>query len=444
MIKINVNVRSKTARAEYVFDLIGDQLGISFELIEHPTIGTPIHITYGDEQIDDEPVFSSAPLLFALVKEEFPVDILKNGDRIDLFPVKGGVLDYDPFAAIFFMLSRMEEYWPHKKDKHGRYAPENSIAFRESFLHKAVVHDWIDDVKKVIEESNPSSQFRAKNFQFINTIDVDTAYAYKEKGFTRSTGALIRDLIKGDIKVFKKRLGCIFGKPDPYDVFDYLIDLQKKHNYSSVFFWLLADYGLNDKNTPVSSRRFKALIKSVTDYTSSGIHPSYASNFEVIKLKTEIRRLSEIVHRPIKKSRQHFLKFQLPDTYMTLIEQDITADFSMGYPSELGFRAGFADPFYFYDLREEKKTNLLIFPFCLMEATLKYYKGVGKEEAMSEFKLIIDEVKRVKGTFVPIWHNDSISDYGEWKGWRKIYEEMITYTMQTENVSLHSKSVRNG
>jgi hypothetical protein len=46
---------------------------------------------------------------------------------------------------------------------------------------------------------------------------------------------------------------------------------------------------------------------------------------------------------------------------------------------------------------------------------------------MQHIKPLIDQVKRVDGTFISLWHNDSLNDQKLWKGWRRIYEEMIQY-----------------
>ena len=34
------------------------------------------------------------------------------------------------------------------------------------------------------------------------------------------------------------------------------------------------------------------------------------------------------------------------------------------------------------------------------------------------------EVKNVGGTFVSIWHNETVTDLERWKGFRKVFEEM--------------------
>ena len=101
----------------------------------------------------------------------------------------------------------------------------------------------------------------------------------------------------------------------------------------------------------------------------------------------------------------------------------------MGYASAPGFRAGICDPFYFYDLDMETVTKLLIHPFQVMEGTLKDYMYKTPEQSLDIIKLLIDEVKAVDGTFISLWHNESLSNQKRWEGWRYVYEEMIAYAV---------------
>ena len=190
---------------------------------------------------------------------------------------------------------------------------------------------------------------------------------------------------------------------------------------------MLGDYGQNDKNISIQSKKFRSLIKSLGDYAKVGIHPSYGSHDNPKQLSKEVIRLSSVMNREVKKSRQHFLKMRLPDTYRNLLELDIQEDYTMGYASDYGFRAGLCTPFYFYDLDLELETSLKLYPFALMEGTLKYYQKVSPERAMEHIKALVDEVRAVNGCFISLWHNDSINDVGTWKGWQKVYIDMLEY-----------------
>ncbi len=294
------------------------------------------------------------------------------------------------------------------------------------FLQKPVINIWAQWIKRVIKEKYPDITFSQKKYEFISTIDIDNAYAYREKGFTRSMGGYLKALSKFDFKEIAERTRVILGlQNDPYDTYAFQLEMIKKYKFKSIYFFLLGDYGVNDKNLPVESKKFQSLIKMLGDYATVGIHPSYGSNKSREQLKKEVERLSKVLHREIFHSRQHFLKLTLPDTYRNLIDLDITDDYTMGFASQVGFRASICTAFNFYDLDMELETKLKVHPFAVMEGTLKYYMKVQPEDAMAKIKPMIDEVKAVNGTFISLWHNDTLNDQKIWKGWRSVYQEMV-------------------
>jgi hypothetical protein len=219
---------------------------------------------------------------------------------------------------------------------------------------------------------------------------------------------------------------------DPYDTYDWQLKFAREQHVKQIYFILAGDYGEFDKNIPVqSSRVFQSLIKSIADYADVGIHPSYASNSNKALLASEIRRLSKVLKREVVRSRQHFLKVTFPDTYRNLIEYDIEEDYSLGYASEIGFRASICTPFPFYDLDLDIPTQLKLVPFMLMDGTMKDYMRLSPRQAIERAKSLIDEVKAVNGCFVTLWHNQSVNDRDEWAGWRTVYEEIVRYAMMS-------------
>ena len=99
----------------------------------------------------------------------------------------------------------------------------------------------------------------------------------------------------------------------------------------------------------------------------------------------------------------------------------------MGFPSEAGFRAGTSKPFYFYDLKNEKATPLKIFPVTFMDANFMNDKISAREKIMENITGLIHQVKEVNGTFISIWHNHTVSETEEFKGWRYIHDQMIQH-----------------
>lgn len=390
--------------------------------------------SYAPLKINDGLHFHSCNLLFEIgIKEQDIKFSNKNAFPVLYSINKDSALDFDVFAAVFFMLVRYEEYLPHQRDKYDRFEPTTSIAFQHGFLKTAVVDRWLLKLKEILAQHFPNLDFGKKKYHYIPTLDVDNAFAYREKGVVRTVGAYMRSLWKLDFKSLSEMTQVIFaGKRDPYDTFNYQLNIQKKYKLKPIYFILLGNYGLNDKNLPVESRSFQRLIKSIADYAQVGIHPSFGSNFKQGQLEKEIERLNFIVKREIRKSRQHFLKLSFPETYRNLIRNDIIEDYSMGFAAQSGFRAGTCTPYYFYDLDEEKETALKIFPFQVMESTYKYYSKSTPEESIRDIESVINEVKEVKGTFISLWHNESLSNLGEWKDWREVYEETVRMAVKTQ------------
>ncbi len=383
-----------------------------------------VKINYSATKLNTGLFFQSSSILFETGITEQSINIFEYEGYKCFFSVgKDSAFPFDPFAASFYLISRYEEYLPHIKDEHERFVALESLAYQNNFLETPLVNIWVNQIAEQIENSYPNFNFPERKFEFISTIDIDNAYAYKNKGIIRTSGGLLKGIKEGS---FTDRVKVLSGsKFDPYDTFNYQKEIHQQYGISPIYFFLLGDYGVNDKNIPIKNKEFQSLIKSLADYYPIGIHPSYNSNKDINQLSKEIKRLQEITHRNTTKSRQHFLKLILPDTYRNLLENDIKEDYTLGYAEKSGFRASICSPYYFYDLDMEVSTNLKIVPFTVMEATYQYYQNCSPDEALQQIKNLMQKVKDVKGTFVSVWHNESLSDEGIWKGWKKVYELML-------------------
>lgn len=425
-----------THRNKYMFNLIfKDVLGVDFNLttdVDELKRYEGAKLSYTHNPICDELFFISRTLLFESGITEQNISVFENNYNPMFFATgKASAMPFDVFAASFYLVSRYEEYLPHIRDEHDRFDAKDSLAFIAGFLEKPLVNIWAIQLKQLIKEKYPSLVFPKIKFEFISTLDIDNAYAYREKGFTRSLGGYLKSLSIGNFSEVTERTRVLLGlEKDPYDTYDFQLEMLKKYKFKSIYFFLLGDYGPNDKNLPIESIKFQSLIKMLADYAQVGIHPSYGSNNSKQQLKKEIGRLSHVLHRDVTQSRQHFLKLRMPDTYRNLIEFDITDDYTMGYATQVGFRASICTPFNFYDLDTETETKLKIHPFAMMEGTLKYRMKIHPKDAIVKIKQLIDEVKAVDGVFISLWHNDTVNNRKIWRGWKTVYEDMVIYATQ--------------
>ena len=427
-----------TNRIFYIFELIlKDELGINFKFttdkdkfLSHE--GPKLH--YGDHPLENnEGLYQqSVNLLFERDITDPNVKICKHNDSKAIFPVfnEKSLFCFDIFAASFYIISRYEEYLPHVCDHYNRFQPQDSILYKMDMIEKPIINIWAKELGEIIKSKYPDIQLKKKSFKFIPTYDIDAAWSYRNKGFFRTTAAFFRDILKLDKKEIKRRFDVLTNKKmDPFDTFDYQIELQKELKIKPLYFILCGDYNTNDKNISIKNKEFQELIKHLGDYAHVGIHPSFSSYLKKEVIKEEVNRLSDVLNREVTMSRQHFLRLCLPTSYQILLELDITDDYSMGYASQAGFRAGYADTFQFFDLENDTKTKLNVHPFALMDGTMRDYLDLDVRESFEKAKKLVDEVKNVNGTFILLWHNETLSGEKRWEGWITLYRKILDYIL---------------
>ncbi|HUS00823.1 MAG TPA: polysaccharide deacetylase family protein [Chitinophagaceae bacterium] len=433
-----IYLQALTPRTEYIFDLVfKNELGISY------TITTNRHAfeRYGQEKLnysctrsDKDFFIYSSTLLFKKSIEEINIPVEKKYEFVVLFPNDASCdMGFDIFAAIFYMVSRYEEYLPFKPDKHGRFKASDSFAYQNNFLQFPVVNTWIQDFKKKLSEKFPLLQFQSGSFKAIVTYDIDLGYAFKGRSSFRFAAGSAKDILTLNFRNLLNRFSGLSGNKDPWDVYDSLKETLVKNKLRSVFFFLLGEYSTYNKNINFDHPLMADLINNIAAFSDIGIHPSYESSENPGKILIEKSRLEKISGKKIIKSRQHYLRLKLPDTYNELLKTGVTQDYSMGFADMPGFRAGICTPFYFYDLRNEKQTTLLLYPVTIMDGNfMKYLKKKPAESIQIIFRLI-DHVKNVKGTFISIWHNHTLSNDHKNKGWREVHEAMIEKLVDNES-----------
>lgn len=421
------------SRIRYAAGLILDTiLGVKWEMTTDAAAFRAFdggRINYGDQPLTSHEVFVHATgLLSEKGLRPLTPEVSNAYDPPVLFPANHPAchLGYDIFSAAFFLATRYEEYLPHKKDRFGRFEASESLAFRHGFLHRPVIDHYALQLKDLLSERFKTLVFPQRKFHYMPTIDIDVAYAYKGRGLVRTLYGMVKSALHGDFYSWRHRWLVLAGREkDPYDTYDEQLSLHQPRQLKAYYFFLCADYGRLDKNIAVYSPAFHKLVKKISDHAFIGIHPSAASNRHPKKIAEEIGRLTTVLKMPIRHSRQHYLILNFPDTYRHLLSHNITHDFTMGFASKPGFRAGTCTPYFFYDIKYESVTSLKVVPLAIMDGTLKDYMNLQPEQAKTVISEIIREVKHVQGTFVSLWHNDAFSDQGRWKGWKLVYEDML-------------------
>ena len=433
--EIEILCRTITPRLLYIVNYLASvlQVGIgvkpapAWEIKNSTGTGGKITINYARTLV--EGVFNIYPsgLLGETGISKPEPGVFKHQEQIMLFPAPAGFdLPFDLLSAAFFLLSRYEEYLPFEPDEHDRFEADQSLAFHHNFLDEPVVDQWVEMLKAALTKKFPGLRFPEREFRFESTIDIDSPWAYLHKGWLRMTAGLIKHILLFHFSEVRLRLAVLWGKQrDPFDTYDYIRKREQVHAFHSIFFLLTGNKSQYDTNYALKTRPFRELVHYLKSVDNLGIHPSYRSNQDAELLISEFEEFFRIVGKYPEISRQHFLILKFPDTYRHLTVMGIKKDYSMGYVSYTGFRAGTSQSFKFYDLKAEHETGLLLHPFQVMDVTLQQYLGLNPEEALNTIDRLVKKVKKVNGTFTSLWHNESLSDTGIWKGWRIVFEKMI-------------------
>lgn len=428
---LTIFVPEITPRVEYTFNLVFSEIlkiDVRFESDLATFVGdNGAKISYHTELVEGALCFIPSGLLSESDVRNIEIEFAEhNGIRCPFRVDSGGLLPFDPFAAAFYLVTRYEEYGGADRDRLGRFVAEESIAYKNGFLEKPVVNLWAMELAEILQEHYPNLEIPDREFHFISTIDVDNAFAYLDKGMLRTLGGFAKSILYLDFYGFFERIAVLLGtRKDPYDTFAYITELAKEFKVNFKSFFLLGDYGALDKSVPHTSVLLQDRIDRLQTLGEVGIHPSVGSNKSGEGLEKEKNRLESILGNPVEISRQHYLLFSLPDTYTKLIAAGIKCDYSMGYSSHIGFRASICTPFPFFDLSSNSRTELAVFPFAIMDVALKNNLNLVPIQGIKSISQLIEEVKAVGGTFISVWHNESLSENWQWRGWTEVYEKML-------------------
>ncbi|MFV0540500.1 MAG: polysaccharide deacetylase family protein, partial [Aestuariibaculum sp.] len=421
-----------TPRLRYAFKhictrILGVEVSFTNKIVEFIAHDS-IKMSYTKQPLSNEFFIKNNDILFEQGLSDIDISV-HDWDNTKCFFYNGekGALPFDIFSAAFYLLSRYEEYLPQVRDKYGRFAATESLAFKNGFLQQPVVDIWAYKFKAALQEHFPEFEFPCKSYRIKPLIDVPTAYLYQSKGLLRSVIGAFKDLFQFKFKSLYVRFAVnLHLEHDPYDIYKYILNKQKQYNFKFLFFFLVGDISTYDRGISPNNKSYVSLIKHVSDYCDVGLKVSFFAIENKTILKEEKRKIEDILNISLQASRQSFSKVNLPESYRNLVELEVHNDYTMGYINHMGFRAGTCTPFFFYDLDYETQTPLKIHTYHTMDyALLKQRSLLDKKKMLNG---IMDQIKAVNGEFVPVFHNYTFSDVPRWNGFKELFNMILNST----------------
>lgn len=343
-------------------------------------------------------------------------------------------IPFDALAEIFWCLSRYEEVqWqifqnnPETKnsfvsDKHGRFPAQQSFFYQLNWLQTPVIDKLIYLIGNLLKIV-PKNAFR-----IVPTADIDMALRYGGRDKITTLGSIVKDLFCRP-RLISERLLTILSKKDPYQIDRWALPMLLKSEHYKIF--LLLSKSRSIRNKQISPRKMTAELQRVFKQFAPhqrhwGIHPSWQEKSNAMLNQTiwrdELETFELNTGFVAQHARFHYIHLHIPHSYQLLEKMGIKNDWSMGYPDEIGFRAGTSIAYTWYDLTREKSSGLMVHPFCIMDVTCNFYKKLTPQETIDLTHLMKQSLEAIGGTFCFVFHNESVSESYPWKGWKVVVE----------------------
>lgn len=363
---------------------------------------------------------------------ELPAPLVKAGPG-------ASTIGYDILGLAAWMLSRAEELHCDALDEHGRFAATESHAYRNGYLDRPVVDEWLDILRQVVERTWPGIALRRPTYSLWLSHDVDRPSRY-----VFGTRKDVARAVAGD--VLKRRdFTSLLRAPwvrlhstadihewDPYNTFEWLMDVSDRAGTVSTFNFLTGHttHAL-DGNYDIESRPMRRLLRRVHERGHEiGLHPSYACYQNHALIVAQAKRLRKvcveegIVLRSLG-GRMHYLRWETPGTLNRLQRAGLSYDSTLGYADYPGFRCGTCHEYPAFDPLCGEALTIRIRPLVAMDTTLydEQYLGTDtRQEVILKRLLSLKETcRRVGGGFSLLWHNSQLYT----RAMRETYQSVV-------------------
>ncbi|AQL44935.1 hypothetical protein BV210_19215 (plasmid) [Halorientalis sp. IM1011] len=229
-----------------------------------------------------------------------------------------------------------------------------------------------------------------------------------------------------------RHLRALLPGHNPYWQFEEIMTLEAKLGVRSAFYFLNEQSvrsrpwsDLTDPQTLVEtvSRydvRDPAIARAVRQLDRGGwevgLHGSYHTARDRERLAEEKARIESVLGHDIAGGRQHYLRFDDPETWRHYRDLGLAYDTSLGSTEEYGFLHG-------YDLRRPFDDGFVVFPLTLMEQTLPD-PGERFEAAWAACESLLTEARANDAVMTVLFH-PRLFDPREFPGYRRLYRRLI-------------------
>ena len=337
----------------------------------------------------------------------------------------------DLIASTYFLISRYEEYINpnNNRDTHGRYIGKQSIPAKANFIHRPIVEEYSELLRKLLQQTNITLPPIPQQINHIYlTHDVDSITNYRRlRGFL---GGTYRSIVKRTESLTTILKSLFNINHDPAYTFPWILQQDNQLPEATQIYFIKATHNAKGFDRPTYNligKNFIHLKKEILKSSPNaifGLHASYRSGNTPDIIVEEQKLLQyAIENQRITTSRHHYLRSLQPNDMEALIDARITDDYTMGYADIAGFRLGTCRAVRFINPSTRKLTSLTLHPLTMMDCSLTHekYMGLNYEESLLYAQNLIEQTKKHNGDLCLLWHNTIFSE----KDHKNLYSQLI-------------------
>ena len=382
----------------------------------------PLHVKYSHNQFILE---NDIPIIYGHSK----LEIRNEG-------FKAIVSGIDIFASSFFMLTRWEEHVNKSRDSHDRFLAVESVAFKNDFLDRPVVNEYVEMLKNMLLYLGLEQKFKQRDYRLFVSCDVDQPFDCTVENLKNLIRVALGDILKRkSIREFIKRVRrYLFNQLENYQydenyTFEWYIDACETVGAKVAFYFIPNSNEKGNACYALKDKKIQKLLKYVSDRGHEiGVHGSYQTYQDKDKAKKQKNMLDDTLNKlgisqKVVGNRQHYLRWDSATTPSVLEYAGFEYDTTGSYADRAGFRYGVCYEFSMFDFLSRQKLNLKQKPLIVMECSIldKNYLGVNYTKALEIMQDLKSKCYQYGGNFTLLWHNSHLKAEED----RKLFKELI-------------------
>jgi hypothetical protein len=321
------------------------------------------------------------------------------------------VVHADIIASTFFLVTRYEEVVRRKvRDKYGRFPGKESLPCRANFIHRPIVEEYAAILRKWLRNIGLNVKEPSRSFSALLTHDIDELCKYMR--FSQPLRQVAKAFLGREPfgSIIESLLVPLGLKKDPYHP-EKLLKLDRSFSHithsckeQSIFFFMS-----DGSSYKIHKKRVRNIIKMIHESGATvGLHSSLHASYNPELIKKEKTDLEQACGFPIFHNRHHYLSWREVEDGWALAKAGIKWDSTLGYADIAGFRLGVCHPIELFDPIRIEPFGIEEHPLIIMDCTLSspIYMNLDKNQALEYCLRLADQVRKHKGEFVVLWHNN--------------------------------------